>query len=235
MTAPRKVQATVRKRAEAIKPDNPRLSITKQCEIMGVSRSAYHYRPGHTDDELEIAILKAILDVLGIRPFYGYRKVAQQLADIGVTRKQVRRIMNRAGLRAIYAAGERGCHRSITGSIRTSCGARTYGCRIKSGLLTSRTSSLQEDMCTWWRSSTSIRGRYCRGRFQIRFMRNSASRLLKKPSRSTACRRSSTRIRVVSSHRKLSLPRSTAMAYGSAWTVSIVPWTISTSSDSGGR
>jgi len=103
MTTSRKVQATVRKRADAIEPDNPRLSITKQCEIMGVSRSAYHYRPGQTDDELEIAILKAILDALGIRPFYGYRKAAQQLADMGVTRKQVRRIMKRAGLRAIYA------------------------------------------------------------------------------------------------------------------------------------
>ena len=69
---------------------------------MGVSRSAYYYKPGQTDDEREIAILKAILDVLGIRPFYGYRKVARQLADMGVTRKQVRRIMKRAGLRAIY-------------------------------------------------------------------------------------------------------------------------------------
>ena len=55
-----------------------------------------------TDDEQEIAILKAILEVLRIRPFYGYRKVARQLADMDVTRKQVRRIMKRAGLRAIY-------------------------------------------------------------------------------------------------------------------------------------
>jgi len=69
---------------------------------MGVSRSAYYYKPGQTDDERGIAILKAILEVLGIRPFYGYRKVARQLADMGVTRKQVRRIMKRAGLRAIY-------------------------------------------------------------------------------------------------------------------------------------
>jgi len=46
--------------------------------------------------------LKAILEVLGRRPFYGYRKVARELADLGVTRKQVRRIMKRAGLRALY-------------------------------------------------------------------------------------------------------------------------------------
>jgi len=35
-------------------------------------------------------------------PFYGYRKVAEELADMKVTRKQVRLIMKRAGLRAIY-------------------------------------------------------------------------------------------------------------------------------------
>jgi putative transposase len=40
--------------------------------------------------------------VLGRRPFYGYRKVARELAELDVTRKQVRRIMKRAGLRAIY-------------------------------------------------------------------------------------------------------------------------------------
>jgi len=59
--------------------------------------------PGLTKDDREISNLKAILDVLGIRPFYGYRKVARQLPDLGVTCKQVRRIMKRTGLWAIYA------------------------------------------------------------------------------------------------------------------------------------
>ena len=70
--------------------------------ILGISRSAYYYKPGQTDDERDLAVLKAILDVLGRRPFYGYRKVARELEELGVTRKQVRRIMKRAGLRAIY-------------------------------------------------------------------------------------------------------------------------------------
>jgi putative transposase len=78
------------------------LSITMQCEILGISRSAYYYKPEQTEDEREISILKAILDVLGRRPFYGYRKVARELVELGVTRKQIRRIMKRAGLRAIY-------------------------------------------------------------------------------------------------------------------------------------
>lgn len=52
--------------------------------------------------EREIAILKAIMEELRVRPFYGYRKIWRALLDMGVTQKQVRRIMKRAGLRAIY-------------------------------------------------------------------------------------------------------------------------------------
>jgi putative transposase len=51
-----------------------------------------------------VAILQAILTVLGDIPFYGYRKVTLELQRDGweVSRKQVRRIMHQAGLRAIY-------------------------------------------------------------------------------------------------------------------------------------
>lgn len=69
---------------------------------MDISRSAYYYQPEQTPDVRDLAILQAILEVLGRIPFYGYRKVTRELADLAVTRKQVRRIMRRAGLRAIY-------------------------------------------------------------------------------------------------------------------------------------
>jgi putative transposase len=55
------------------------------------------------EDERELAILQAILEELKERPFYGYRKIAYALRDLDVTRKQIRRIMKKAGLRAIYA------------------------------------------------------------------------------------------------------------------------------------
>ena len=53
-------------------------------------------------DEKEIIILKAIIEELKRHPFYGYRKIAVALKDKGVTRKQVRLIMHKTGLRAIY-------------------------------------------------------------------------------------------------------------------------------------
>jgi putative transposase len=49
-----------------------------------------------------MVILQAILEELEKHPFYGYRKIALALKDLYVTRKQIRRIMKKAGLQAIY-------------------------------------------------------------------------------------------------------------------------------------
>ena len=79
------------------------LSITRQCKLLGISRSAYYYKPESSCND-DIRILTAILEELRIHPFYGYRKMAVALRHMNVTRKQVRRIMKKAGLRAIYPA-----------------------------------------------------------------------------------------------------------------------------------
>ena len=47
-------------------------------------------------------ILQSVLKELENHPFYGYRKIALVLKDLGATRKQVRRIMKKAGLQAVY-------------------------------------------------------------------------------------------------------------------------------------
>lgn len=47
-------------------------------------------------------ILTAILDELKERPFYGYRKIWKAIKGLDVTLKQVRRIMKKSGLRAIF-------------------------------------------------------------------------------------------------------------------------------------
>ena len=99
----KKVQATVRDRAEIVEPDHPELSISAQCRILSISRAAYYYKPGSSDDEREVAILASILEELKERPFYGYRKIWRAIKDQDVTLKQVRRIMQKAGLRAIFA------------------------------------------------------------------------------------------------------------------------------------
>lgn len=83
---------------------NKDLSIKKQCEILGISRASYYYTPKGVDDSWELEILRNILIYLEDKPFYGYRKITEQLNKDGfdITRKQVRRIMKKMGLRAIY-------------------------------------------------------------------------------------------------------------------------------------
>lgn len=85
-----------------VEKDHPVLSIAQQCTILGISRSSYYYEPKEVPEDPALAILEAILEVLKEKPFYGYRRIARELAYLSVTRKQIRRIMKKAGLRAIY-------------------------------------------------------------------------------------------------------------------------------------
>lgn len=86
-------------------PKYKKLPVAKQCKLLGISRTAVYYTPATVREEQDLADLKLILDVLRKIPFYGYRKISRQLLPENphMTRKRVRRIMHRFGLRAIYA------------------------------------------------------------------------------------------------------------------------------------
>jgi putative transposase len=77
----------------------------KQCKLLGISRSAFYYEPKNGQEEQDIRDLQLILEVYRKIPFYGYRKISKQLLPDypELTRKRVRRIMKRFGIRAIYA------------------------------------------------------------------------------------------------------------------------------------
>jgi putative transposase len=85
-----------------VEANHPELSIAQQCVILGISRSSYYYQPKEVPEDPDLVILEAILEVLKKLPFYGYRRIARELYYLNVTRKQIRRIMKKAGLRAIY-------------------------------------------------------------------------------------------------------------------------------------
>jgi len=88
-----------------IERDNPRLSISRQCELLDISRAAYYYQQRESRAEADLEDLKRIMEVLREIPFYGYRKISRALMGEHphLTRKRVRRIMRRFGLRAQYA------------------------------------------------------------------------------------------------------------------------------------
>ena len=80
------------------------LPVKKQCALLGISRTAYYYQPSTEREDRDLEDLKLILTVLQEIPFYGYRKVSVKLIREypHMSRKRVRRIMRRFGLRAIY-------------------------------------------------------------------------------------------------------------------------------------
>ena len=80
------------------------MNIAWQCQALGISRSVAYYEKEHTVQEQDLVVLEHIRSVLERIPFYGYRKVAREICakHMPVTEKQVRRIMARSGLQAIF-------------------------------------------------------------------------------------------------------------------------------------
>ena len=79
-------------------PDHQTLSIHRQCELLGLSRSSWYYVPVGESAE-NLALMRRIDEEYLRTPFYGSRKLAEVL---GVNRKRVQRLMRRMGLEAIY-------------------------------------------------------------------------------------------------------------------------------------
>ncbi|WP_407920728.1 IS3 family transposase [Frigidibacter oleivorans] len=94
---------SVSRRREMIEPRHPVLSITRQCALIGISRSAW-YGPAKAESPLNLALMKLIDAQFMETPFYGSRQMARHLRNQGycVGRKRVRRLMARMGLRAVY-------------------------------------------------------------------------------------------------------------------------------------
>jgi putative transposase len=80
-----------------------RLSLTRQCQLLGLSRAGLYYRPVEVSaDELK---LMALIDSQYLRtPFYGSRRIAAWLHTQGhrVNRKRVQRLMRLMGIEAVY-------------------------------------------------------------------------------------------------------------------------------------
>lgn len=83
----------------------PDLSLSRQCQLLQISRSSLYYQPiGESPDTLE---LMQQIDRLYMQyPFYGSRQMVRQLRREGwsVGRHRVRRLMRLMGLQAIFQA-----------------------------------------------------------------------------------------------------------------------------------
>jgi len=89
------------KEKEALIDDDGSLSKSKQAELLGISRSSLYYTP---QDKGEDDLMKIIDEIYTAYPFYGNRRIREELRDHDITigRKRLRRIMQTMGLRPIY-------------------------------------------------------------------------------------------------------------------------------------
>ncbi len=92
-------------RKAMIRRDRPDLSLSRQCEILAISRSSFYYTPKGESPE-NLALMRRLDELFLKYPFYGSRQMVRQLRREGlyVGRHRVRRLMRLMGLSAIYQA-----------------------------------------------------------------------------------------------------------------------------------
>jgi len=87
-----------------IEKDNPDISISRQCELLNVSRSTLYYKNVEKSNK-DIKIMNLIDEIYTKSPFYGRRKIAKHLnkvCGIQINVKKVARLMKAMGIEAIY-------------------------------------------------------------------------------------------------------------------------------------
>ena len=90
-------------RKAMIRRDQPDLSLSRQCEILAISRSSFYYTP-KGESPANLALMRRIDELFLKYPFYGSRQMVRRLRRDGfcVGRHRVRRLMRLMGLSAIY-------------------------------------------------------------------------------------------------------------------------------------
>jgi putative transposase len=83
--------------------DHPRLSITRQCELLSIARSSF-YRTPCGESETNLVLMRLIDEQFLETPWYGSRQMARHLRRHGwsVGRKRIRRLMHKMGLAPIF-------------------------------------------------------------------------------------------------------------------------------------
>ena len=81
---------------------HPRISVSRQAELLGIARSSIYYTPVQNDED--VLITRLIDEIYTEAPCYGSRKIKAALARWGhvVGLERVQALMRSMGLEAIY-------------------------------------------------------------------------------------------------------------------------------------
>ena len=92
------------RKIELIERNHPTLSIREQCELLQLERSSFYWIRKSSISEEDIVIMNAIDKLYTKRPFYGVRRITDNLNIPGITvnHKRVHRLMQYMGIQAIH-------------------------------------------------------------------------------------------------------------------------------------
>jgi putative transposase len=92
---------SVAERRALVEAEHEQISLQRQCELLGISRTAYYYRPVEREETQQL--MRLIDAEYTQHPFYGYRKITHWLREQGylANKKRVQRLMQMMGLAAI--------------------------------------------------------------------------------------------------------------------------------------
>lgn len=86
-----------------IDKDHPKLSVTRQCELLSIHRSGLYYKPCE-ETPINFELMKVIDQEYTRYPFYGVPRMTEHLKEMGyiINIKRIRRLYHKMALRAIY-------------------------------------------------------------------------------------------------------------------------------------
>lgn len=99
---------TTKQKRQLVEKNNPCISILRQVELLGISRSSIYYQPKANAEEKEL--MNLIDRIYTDCPFYGSRKIQKELKknhQIRIGRHRVRRLMRLMSIEAIYPKSKR--------------------------------------------------------------------------------------------------------------------------------
>lgn len=97
------MDCSVDQKRSLVELSHPEIPIYRQCEILGLSRSSFYYKPVGIS-EYNLHLMGMIDEKYTQHPFYGILRMTAWLRDEGyqVNHKRIQRLMQLMGLKAIY-------------------------------------------------------------------------------------------------------------------------------------
>ena len=87
-----------------VEPNNDDITIQRQCELLGLTRSAWYYQPKPEDPE-DLRLMNLMDEQYLRTPFFGVLRMREWLKSehkLIVNEKRVRRLLRKMGLMAVY-------------------------------------------------------------------------------------------------------------------------------------